>query len=223
MPVAMLAIVIFLFIASIPLIQKTLAINKEVAELAQSVKALEDKRDQLKNMNKSKLSNSATIASLALPEKPSPLLVMARIREAAASAGVIIKRIGVQIEENSEEQSVAKKVEATEGENAVKIEVEGPVVNVANFLNDAARSLPVVRIGAGRMSVTSGIVTASVTVNTYWQNLPTKLGNIDSLLPQLTSEENQLLTQINQFRQVVSVGTVVETSGESGRLNPFSF
>lgn len=169
------------------------------------------KKEQLGGLDQGNLSLSTKKAVLALPEKTGVLLTLARVRELTQNSGISLAKVQVSIDEG-DGNSLPK--------NAVRVDVEGPLVKIKEFLADLERSLPYIRILTGKTSTVSGISTTTISIETYWKKFPTKLPGINEAITSLNESEQKLLSGILNFAEKKTTST---PTSNLGRSNPFSF
>ena len=196
-----------LVLVSFPLFGKLIDSWQKLGGLRQTVEKLSVKKDFLANLDNREV-NAAAVASRALPTKMGALLAVAQIRAAAGEKGVNITKVQVTIKEA--ELNTAQ----------IKIDIQGPLEQVNEFLKVVEKTLPLIRIGDGKTSKSGGLIDTSVLFETYWKGVP-KLPEIDEALPELTDKEKEFLTKLNGFRETTKV--IVPVSEGQGRPNPFSF
>ena len=210
-PVLLLVVVGVLFVASIPLVTRVRSSWGEVGSLTDLVAKLGAKRDQLRALSTT-VPQEVTLGSRALPERPGILAAIARVREVANQHGLTLLQIQVSIEPGSGGLASSR----------IRVDVEGAASNLRPFLEAVERSLPFIRVSAGRMSQSGGRAQTSVTLVTYWKNFPEALPSIETPLPSLATSEQELLSQLSEFQGRSGVSPISPTGG-IGRPNPFSF
>lgn len=166
------------------------------------------KKDSLASLDKSSVE-SAAVAGRALPLKVGVVSALARIREVAQSAGVSISKVQMSTKEDAVPQT-----------NVLSVSVVGGVSDVRRFVQEAQNTLPVVKIGEGKITTSGGPMETTVNFETFWKEAP-KLPGIEELMPVLTGEEKTLLEKLKTFKGAIPVSG--QSSSYEPRPNPFSF
>ena len=203
-----IAIGFILVFVSFPVFSRLTSLFGDMNNSKSVVNNLTSKRDFLINID-SQTVNSANLTLRALPTKISALAAVAQIRAAASEKGVTI----------SEMQATVKDV-INPRTAQIRIDVEGPLDPVGQFLKVVETTLPYIKIGEGKTSKTGELLKTTIMFEAYWKELP-EVGGVESALPILTENERQLLAKLSGFKQVTSVA--IPTSEGEGRANPFSF
>lgn len=156
------------------------------------------------------LGASSTQLAAALPENNSSLLVSSQVKGLAADFGLDISEL--RLGGAGETQGLSRA--------EVKFDVDGRIDVVSNFLRALPRTSPVTRFEAIDIIESGEIVRASVTLSAYWSAFPSQLPPVEQKLEGLTAAEEELVSEISQFRQpeFVSLSPSVPVS----RSNPFS-
>ncbi|MBI3290179.1 hypothetical protein HYZ78_02190 [Candidatus Microgenomates bacterium] len=197
-----------LVLAGFPLFGQLVESWQKLNSLGQTVEKLSVKKDFLANLD-AKEVNAAAVAARALPAKMGTLAAVAQVRAAASQKGVNIVRI-----------QVTPKEETSPSATQIKIDIEGPLEQVNEFLKVVEKTLPFIQIGDGRTTKTGGLVETAVVLETYWKEVP-KLPEIEEALPELTAKEKEFLTKLSGFKETTSAAIPVAEG--QGRANPFSF
>lgn len=207
----LLGLVLALILTSFPLFGRLVNSWNDLNNNSNLVNQSTRKKEQLGSLDQSNLSFSTKKAVLALPEKTGVLLTLARVREISQNSGISLVKVQVSIDEG-DGKTIPK--------NAVRVDVEGPLIKIKEFLADLERSLPYTRVLTGKTSTVSGISTTTISVETYWKKFPTKLPGVSETITSLNESEQKLLSGILNFAQKKTAST---PTSSLGRSNPFSF
>lgn len=197
-----------LLFVSFPIFGRLVSSFRDLNNLKTLVANLGAKRDTLASVDNNTV-NSANIVVRALPTKISAMAAVAQIRAAATEKGVNISRIQATVKEGSNPATAQ-----------IRIDVEGPLDTIDQFLKVVETTLPYITIGEGKTTKTAELLQTSITFETYWKELP-KVGGVEAALPVLTEKERQLLVKLSGFKEVTS--NAVPVAEGQGRANPFSF
>lgn len=109
-------------------------------------------------------------------------------------------------------------------EYTIKMEVTGSEDNLRNFLERVKLTpriikLESIEIGRGK----GNLISASLGFITLYQQLPQHIGSVDEDLPQITTADLQILTDIDaKIKALPKVTTVEASTSATGKLDPFS-
>lgn len=217
-----LVIAVFLgttLVVVVPLISNLLFQQEEIGRLEKEVNALSTKRDRLQNLNSEQINEGVKMATKALPAKAAVLPIISFVRSAAAQSGLVIIQLRVARENLGKDQSVSGAASS-----GITVELEGPVADIQQFLGNVRRVLPIIEVGRGKLTTRGGVTQVTVTLNTFWKKLPEQLSGVSAPLPQLTPNEEKLLSSIKQLGSGEITQTIVPSQTSTApRLNPFAF
>lgn len=195
-------------ILSVPIFSRVKTSWDNFSVTKKKVDLMSLKKDSLANLDANSVE-SAAVSGRALPLRVGAVSALARIREVAQSVGVSVSKVQLSTKEDVVPQA-----------NVLTISVVGGVSDVRKFLEEAQNTLPLVKIGEGKITTSGGPMEATVDFETFWQPAP-KLPGIEEALPVLTGEEKNLLDKLKTFKGATAVSG--QSSSYESRPNPFSF
>lgn len=195
-------------VLSVPIFGRARTSWENFSALKNKVTLMSAKKDSLANLEGGSVE-SAAVASRALPIRVGAVGALARIREVAQDVGVSVSKV-----------QLATKEDADPPTNVLSVSVVGGVSDVRNFVEEAQKTLPLVRIGEGKIITSGGLMETTVDFETFYKETP-KLPGIEEPLPVLTGEEKILLEKLRTFKRATAISG--QTASYESRPNPFSF
>lgn len=183
-----LAIVIVLFVLvgnfGLP---KIANLRNQISD-AQNLKAsLTQKLGVLQTFSGSPASSEITAASAALPNSdPSPVIV-SQLQNATSCCAVVISEV------KSGSAAVGSSALLTVG---TTFQVVGTRDGVINFLKYIQTLAPISIVTGVKLSETSGVDTASVSMISYWAPFPKVIPSVNQPITSLSTVEEQILSQV---------------------------
>lgn len=215
LPGVLLVIISFSLIGLFILFQKLGEVREQITTLEQRILVLSSKQDLLSRLAKAQIQSQVNLSTKALPEKSTLPTVIARIKDAAADSGVTILQVRVAGAEGEKSGSLSSV--------DIQLDCEGKVTDVDNFLSEIGRSLPIIFVERGRLSSPFGLAQTTLTLRTFWERIPSSLPPIDQPIQSLTQEEQQLIANLQNFKEQRTAFVVPLVSAVESRPNPFSF
>lgn len=222
-PTLLFFLVFTFLVGVVPAVKHILNDRERLLSIEGDVRALTTKKNSLKELVPELVKTQVEIATRALPHKPEFITSAARIQQAAQSAGVNILLL------NFDAPSEVSQAGIQAGE--MRVDVEGQPSNIMAFMTEIEQSLPFMRVTNGRLSTGGGISQVSLKVHSFWQKIPDRLPQITEPLGELSSDELNLLSQLQGFKEVQYrekavpslPSSLTSPAPVSPRSNPFSF
>lgn len=156
--------------------------------------------------------SSSDISLSALPEANPSLMVITQLKSLAAESGITLTNI--KSGGGTSDKSNIKRVD-------VAFDATGARPLIMQFLQRVGTVAPISLIDKVKLNETGGVTRATVTVKSFWADLPTKLPPLDAALPGLTAAEESTLTDVLTLTQPVFLEvTPSETGGREDPFNP---
>lgn len=209
---ASLAVVFFV---SWPRFGEVLRLKAANDLLAGQAQAVERKAQLLSSLDLDLLDNQLVAAEGLLPSDKGVFSLVRQIEGAAVASGVLIDRLEVtpgQVAGEASKNNAAVGQQQTTGSGdktgvkdpapkiVLKVSFSSGYSSLVTFIGNVLGIPRALSISDISLSATSSegtaVVRALVTVNGYWQQLPTQLSSIESPLEELTSTELELLSKI---------------------------
>ncbi len=196
---------------TVPKIKQTLAARQVLEKDQEKLKKMNEKLSDLTTLDEVKLTDKTRIALRAVSTDKNFMDTLTVIAKIAGDNGLVLSGFSI----NPGDLSITEK-----GTLSYKLFVSGNKENLVAFLAAINKTLPLVA-PAGNLNVDmSGASTEfDMSTESYFLPLPKTLGTIDSPVPKLTSQEEEVLAVISGFTFVPQMA--VTSSG--GKVNPFSF
>jgi Tfp pilus assembly protein PilO len=154
------------------------------------------------------------IAALAIPEKNPSVLLTGQLKSLALEHSVSIENLSITSTSISDDEPML-----TYEVNFSAI--GGDYESLSNFIDGLSTILPLVNLGSANIrSVTASGVESEIRLTAYSAVYPESLPTSDQPLSGLSPQEQEILTSLETFRQIVS--TPPESTEVPTRPNPFS-
>jgi Tfp pilus assembly protein PilO len=218
-PVVALAIALTAFsLLIIPTLNDAVALKSESDDNSTKAQNLDQKLQILKGVNNTKLNDDLSKLEGALPSDKDAAGFLTNITEDAATAGVTLG--GVQLVPATT-TAVTGTTAATAANKVIEFEmvVNGAYPNIRGFLTKLETTRRVMEVTNTLMTSSDNKLSASLTIDTYYEPAPTVLTGNDSPLPIRTSAQDKIFQDIDS-RTVASPPIV--TPNTSGRIDPFT-
>lgn len=183
---------------------------------------LQAKLQDLQSLNEYELTQRSDLALKLLPQQKDVVLAMGTISKLAAENGILVESLQVSPGEISATPSAVPETVTTIekfDKLAFKVSAFGTLDQLKEFWSSSERTFPLMQIKNLKISFEGGAASADFVIEAYFLSLPTKLGPAESLLPKLTSEEENFLKSLVGYKSYPTA-TFPQVSG---RANPFSF
>lgn len=222
--ISILISVIIAFSVIFPQIFKYFQTQKDIAALDQRRQALETKASSLAAINTENYQANLEIVKTVLPESEDLPASIGQIEALLSQANLELQDITFA----SGQSGLAAGVTAT-NKNVVglqnfqiKLDVTGSRSALQAFMQDVQDAPQVMRItGLDISNGTSGNVSATLTLVSYYEGPPGNISNVEQPLAGLTAAENDLLSKLQQQVATSPVNTGVTVLPKRGKDNPF--
>lgn len=202
-------ITLFIILAKIGF-GKITEIRGQITEARKDQAVLTEKLDLLRTVAVTGAEDS-NIAVNSLPDGSPSLAAIAQIKTLAANSNLILRSV----------KSTAAIGSSTNDLNDVQItfDVLGSKADIENFLVAIDKFAPISLLHSVKITQTTGVFTADVTVKSFWASLPTKLPSSVEQFTELTVEEKQILADLTNLAQPVFIA--LPPPGSEFKLDPF--
>jgi len=234
---------VIIFLIAWPKFTQVLNLREVNRELATRAASLNQKAQDLANLNKEDLEVKLSGAESLLPSDKEVFSLVTQVENAARSSGVLLSRLETAPGTIGEGQANI----ATKGTSApvsqqpgggssfdagipkiqIKISLAGDYKSYLQFIN-LLLSLPRVvairdlAVSSSSSSGQSSQLRISLTIDAYWQPLPKELASIESPISELTPQETETLRQIKTTEESVGVPSAAVPVVPLGRLDLFA-
>lgn len=192
---------------------KITSANTRIKALETQNNTLQEKVDDLKSIDSTILGKSEDVV-LALPEDDPALLSIYEIRKKIDENDLIMSKVG--------NASVGGKEKESYKNGGLDFAIDGDLDSILKFLLSTKEILPIVNIKSVtyQLSVRAGFGSESnITFLTYWSALPTEIPPINEPIKSLSSDEEDLLSEISKYEKP-DISTL-EPEGPYEREDPF--
>ena len=179
----------------------------EVASSQTEIQILQDRLAVLQSSSSNVPAYSKKVL-VALPSENSALNTVSQLRKFAGDNNMLIDKFSMEggMQPN------------------FTFEIEGDLSQVVGFLSDLGKTMPLVNINSVYLE-NDDVVSARLSVSSFWAPLPETLPSITDPIESLTEEELAVLTTISSFQYPTTAfpGVNLYNNENTGRSNPFSF
>ncbi len=212
----LLALIVVSLVGAKIIFDRFSIINNESADLKSTQELLTQKLTVLQTNNQ-KAADFSSKVNEALPSRNPSFIVLAQLRNMTSQVSALISDVSVG-------QGVKD-----QGTNIsyvpITFKTSGDPIKLSNILLQVNKFAPISKLQELKLVAGTGAndFVATITLNTYWSELPTKIPAISEPITQLTPDENKILQDVSNL-QSVAVGSSQPTSAVAGssRTNPFS-
>ena len=201
-------VVILSFLVLAPQLSKTLELKSENTENREYLKKLLAKAQELEKFSSGDLERKLELSLKALPAKKELLLFLATVDKTAAE-----NQVGIISFSSSPGETSAFPLNYT---------LSGSWENLGEFWKSLSESLPLFAVKRVKAINMAGQFTAEANLEAFILALPQKVGAVDSPLPTLAKEDEELFKTLEGFSSFNFSQNGQEAS-PSARANPFSF
>lgn len=202
-------------LVTIPQLFKSFETFKKIDELKAKKAFYQTKVATLEGIDLELYKRNLDTALIALPAEKNIPGVAGELLTALGSSGLSLEGITF----------ASTPIEAGKiSELSFKIEVSGSKENLTNFLDRIKLTPRIIKLTSIDISKAGAKVNTSIGFATLYQLLPENIGSIDEVVPQITSQEIQVLTDIEAKTRSIPQITPSATgpTAVSGKLDPFS-
>lgn len=212
--VVTLSSLILIFLVIVPQTLKLIANQKVGNNLLNSSRSLEVKAQTLDGLDGTDLSKKVEYALSVFPPEKNFADIVGIIQNISSSVGFSISSL--TIGEGKGTKGGTQSFNVSVSLNGAK--------QLIPFLLSAIETAPrLMQIESFDISTSGEGVQINLSLSVLYDPLPKAFGSTDSPLPQLSSEDEQILTKLATTSQNVSGGTAISSgpSGPRGKQNPF--
>lgn len=173
---------------------------------------LEVKANELESIDETDLQEKVRIALSALPDGQDYAQVISLLQDVAGESGFIISSINFV----PGTQTATGRSEFT-----VRMEVGGPKNGFNTLLTNIESAYRPMRVSNFEVNTASSgeVLNAIISVNVFYAPLPQSLGGVDSKLPILTSQDEELMSLLARSDSAGESGSLI--SSPKGKSDPF--
>lgn len=190
-----------------PQMMNWFSVNDEVARTRTRIETISKNISYLSALSDATLSDSLDISIHALPIQKDFAGVLISLSQAARSSNVALSDYSVSFGDLDSTAGVAKDV----GVVSLKINVGGGVAGAKAFIEQVQQSVPLAEVIALTASDNS-----EMTIRFFYKPFGSLSAPDTSLLPQLTTEKQQLLTMLDTWWKKTKQGDVIQTPEDLG-------
>jgi len=198
-------------------------LRKDLAEQKKELAALSQKEAVLEGYDQNELQNRANFALKVLPaEKDSPL-VLVTVRSLIYEHNLTLSDLTIGVGSLGTESAKLKtKAEEKEGvpSFSLSLSFSGALTDLYDFLTAIESTFPLMRLEELSFSREGHSIEANLELVSYYLALPQSLGKTDREIIPVTSEEEEVYLEINQYSS--PEGGVFLPPVTSGKENPFT-
>ncbi|HTK03504.1 MAG TPA: GspMb/PilO family protein [Alphaproteobacteria bacterium] len=202
-------IILFLLVGKFG-ISKILEIQSQISDTRTRQTVLTQKLSLLQNLSET-VSTGSNVSLSALPDTNPALLVVSQLKNISSASGVTLSGLksGAEVLDPSGISKVG-----------ISFNVTGTRDTIIAFLKTIQDIAPITVVDKVKINQAGEETTASVTVQSFWADLPKTLPKLDQPITDLTEAEKKTLTDIENLIQPNFAD--VAPSETSGKEDPFS-
>jgi Tfp pilus assembly protein PilO len=201
-----------------------LDLRKDLAEQKKELAILSQKVAVLEGYDQNELQNRADFTLKVLPAEKNAPLVLATVRSLISEHSLTLSDLTIGVGSLSTESAKVKtKAEEKEGipSFSISLSFSGALSDLYRFLTAIESTLPLMRIEELSFSREGQTIEADLDLVSFYLVLPQSLGKTDRQIEPLTSEEEKVYLEINQYSS--PKGSVSFPYVTSGKENPFTY
>ena len=154
--------------------------------------------------------SAGTVASTgAMPESNSSLIVLSQLKILAGTKGVFISNIKAGSE--VKDDTGLSRVDLT-------FDSRGPKDSIISFVGETSKIAPITKLTKLKITQTSGETLATVTVSSFWSQLPKTIPSVTESVNDLTPAERNILIEVSKLIQPLFIDI---QATEGGKDDPF--
>ncbi|MBI4038618.1 type 4a pilus biogenesis protein PilO [Candidatus Daviesbacteria bacterium] len=209
--VGLSALFLILFVIY-PQAVKLVTNQKKEGELVNKSEFLESKVLALESYDGEDLSRKLEYTLSAFPEEKDFGNVIGLLQQLAGQSGFNVSSIALG----------ASSSKAKQESYEVKLEVTGAKALIQTLLSNLENSPRLIQVGGIEISSSSSQGTdVSLTISVLYSPILTNFGSIDSPLPQLSQQEEELISRLSRETSIVSGLPTNAALTPRGKVNPF--
>jgi hypothetical protein len=211
-PLVILAsiIVVFVFVVTFGTSQIT-KMKSSLQVAKSSSNSLQQKVNTLETVD-TVLSNDVTFLDVVLPSKGAVLYGLSQIKNLSVSNSVAISGL---------KTGIPVPVSGGVMKNSISFDVEGPELNMYQFLQSFSKTLPLMNIDKLNLSKSNDVVRADVSVNVYSSDMPKKIPAVTESIKDFSKEEVNILKDVSTYTLPLFIEPSVSID-QSTKQDPFS-
>jgi Tfp pilus assembly protein PilO len=207
-----LLVIIFVII---PQVQDYFKGQEQINELAKRQSILEAKAKALESVNKDEVDSKLTVVLVALPIDKDYPGIIGLIQKLVADNGLTLTNLQIGSGANANSSGVLN--------YSLKVETSGPKDGFNKLVPILEKASRIVKIGSIEFTPLGlkGDLSANFTLEAYYGPIPSSVGAVDAPLPQLTAEDEKLLSTLAQSASLGKGTFEGEPLLPRGKANPF--
>lgn len=211
--VVALSSMVLIILIIYPQTAKLLSNQKKALEISQKAKFLEDKAEKLESYNADDLNFKVNYVLGAYPVDKDYVTALKILQNIVAQSGfsIVSLSLGSSGINNEQAQSFS-----------LKLDVLGPSSQLPTFLGNIEGSYRLMRVSS--METSSGkdaVLTVALSIEVLYSAPPGGFGSVDSPLPQLSEEEEKILSKLATVGRAISQEQSASQLAPRGKPNPF--
>lgn len=210
--VALSAIILLIFVIY-PQAINLLNNQKKSADIIKKSDFLQTKVQALESYDENDLKNKVSVATFSYPVDKDLGIIVGLLQDITSKSGFSITALGLTGGGSSNDTEVQS--------YGISLELTGSEGLLATLLKNLENSSRLLRVSSIETSISKDkIMSVNLSIEALYLGAPGDFGSIDSPLPEITSDEQDLLTKLVQIAPVSSqISTSTSTS--RGKSNPF--
>lgn len=213
-PLCALALILLLFfLVMAPQIRGLLKAREVLIKISQKASVLEQKARDLEGIDEQEVKNNLEIALSSLPAQREFISSISQVQLLAGASNIDLKDVAFGSINN--------------GQNSdgfvIKATIEGTTDHFKSFITQLKVSPLIMSLEGIELSNTKseGVYQASLTLKSYYQNIPVSLGDVSTPIALLSDTEKDQLKKISSYYQNIPITTINNAEGAKGKLDPF--
>jgi Tfp pilus assembly protein PilO len=197
-----------LFSALIPSVQKTMTVVKGLRTLNAEIAQIQKKVSVLASLDQNVLEQSAAAVLSAVPEDKSVSTLLSTVEAVAGRNGLFISDISIERIGSVSTGSGSMAVKKDGNSMTETISLQGELLQLRNFLTESLRVRRLMRIKDMQLTSLpkSNLVTAKLSIEVFYQPLPTSIGKASDPMEPLSQKEMDTLEKVTSFPVVYATG-----------------
>lgn len=189
-------------------------VRSSISKEQKQEEVLSDRLNTLRQVQV-EVEDASDLATTALPQNNPSIFIINNIKNLALANSAVV--LNLQTTASSSDSELTNKVR-------IDFEIEGSYSGILSFIKQIQTYSPVVNLSDLSISNQNNELTANISLEGYFADVPKTLPPIDSPIDGLTDEEKATISVIKDYTQpsLRGVQNIPTGSGEVGRENPFS-
>jgi len=206
--------IILMVLVIIPQLKGYLSRQEDAKQVKNRLEILDVKAKDLENLSEADLQRKLQSAVSALPTTKDYTSVIGLIQRLSAQSGVTLKTVSLD---------TGRGASSSEANSfAVSTEITSSKAGFDQFLKSIEAAPLVMKVASIEISSSGGAdsVTASIVIDVYYSPTPKNLGSVDSPLPKLSQEEENLALDLVSKVAIIPASSPVTSPGSEIPLQP---